>query len=202
MDPPNARPKLTIRRTYRYRIYPTKRQVEALESQLAFCCDLYNAALEQRRDWWRRGRHVTRYEQHHQLTELRATGIYPPDMAVKAQRDPLNRVDLAFQAFFRRVKAGEKPGYPRFHSKQRYDSLTWPWEKGAGLRNNRLYLQGIGCIRVKWHRQLPRDSNLHTSRVRRSCGKWYVCFSLEFEQPEPLDPARPVVGIDLGVATF
>ncbi len=97
-----------------------------MEAQLSFACELYNAALEQRRDAWRRGRRtVTLSEQFRDLTDVRAAGIGPVAMNCTAMRDPLRRLDRAFEAFFRRLKAGVKPGYPRFRSSRRYDSLTW-----------------------------------------------------------------------------
>jgi putative transposase len=106
-----------LRRTYRYRIYPTVRHRFALDAQLGFACQLYNAALEQRRYAWR-GRHrsVSLYEQFRELTEVRAASMGPAHMSCSAMRDPLRRLDRAFAAFFRRVKAGTKPGHPRYRS--------------------------------------------------------------------------------------
>lgn len=115
-----------LRRTYRYRLYPTAKQRLAIQAQLAFACELYNAGLEQRRDAWRRrNRSLTLFEQFRDLTDLRAAGLGPPKMACEAMRDPLRRLNWAFSGFFRRVKAGQKPGYPRFRSRRRYSSLTW-----------------------------------------------------------------------------
>ena len=115
-----------LRRTYRYRIYPTARQRLALEAQLRFACELYNAALEQRRDAWRSQRRALNYvTQCRELTDVRAAGLGPVQMNCTAMRDPLRRLDRAFAAFFRRVKARTNPGYPRFRASRRYDSLTW-----------------------------------------------------------------------------
>ena len=90
-----------LRRTYRYRIYPTVRQRSAIEAQLGFACQLYNAALEQRRYAWR-GRHqpVSLYEQFRELTDVRAASMGPANMSCCAMRDPLRRLDRAFAAFF------------------------------------------------------------------------------------------------------
>lgn len=132
-----------LRRTYRYRIYPTVRQRLALEAQLGFACQLYNAALEQRRyAWGGRRRSVSLYEQFRELTDVRSATMGPDHMSCSAMRDPLRRVDRAFTAFFRRVKLGTKPGYPRFRSARRYDSLTW--QSGWSVRLDRLVLGGIG----------------------------------------------------------
>jgi putative transposase len=189
-------------RTYRYRIYPTLRHRLALEAQLRFASQLYNAALEQRRDAWRSRRHSIGYvAQCRDLTEIRAAGMGPSDMSCSAMRDPLRRLDRAFAAFFRRRKAGVTPGYPRFRSARRYDSLTW--DAAWTLKEGRLALHGIGHLKVKWHRALPSSGIIRTVTVRRVAGRWYASFSLQIPVP-PEVPARakPAVGIDLGITYF
>jgi putative transposase len=191
-----------LKRTYRYRIYPTVRQRLALEAQLGFACQLYNAALEQRRYGWR-GRHrsFSLYEQFRELTDVRAAGMGPAKMSCSAMRDPLRRLDRAYDAFFRRVRAGTKPGYPRFRSARRYDSLTL--DSGWGLRNSRLALQGIGNVKVKWHRPLPTSAVVCTVTVRRMAGRWFACFSLEVPRsPQVATAGRSAVGLDLGIEHF
>ncbi len=191
-----------LNRTYRYRIYPTARLQLALEAQLGFACQLYNAALEQRRYAWR-GRHlsVSLYEQFRELTAVRAARMGPAQMSCSAMRDPLRRLDRAFAAFFRRVNAGVKPGYPRFRSVRRYDSITW--DSGWGLHHGRLALQGIGQVRVKWHRPLPVSAVVRTVTVRRVAERWYACFSLRVSaSPQVAAAGRPAVGLDLGIHNF
>jgi putative transposase len=115
-------------------------------------------------------------------------------------QDVVMRVDLAFQAFFRRVKAGEKPGYPRFKGKGQYSSITYPQNgNGAALNDRTLTLSRIGAVKVVMHR--PIEGAIKTVTVQRSAGKWYVCFSCEVE-PQPLPPSAEVVGVDLGLKTF
>jgi putative transposase len=113
-------------------------------------------------------------------------------------------VDKSFAAFFRRVKAGEIAGYPRFRSRSRYDSLTYPsWSDGCALRaTGRLYLQGVGELKIKWHRRLPADARIKTVTAKREAGRWYVCFSLEMAEPEPLPLCDVAVGVDVGLTTF
>ncbi len=189
-----------LQRTYRYRLYPTSKQRVALESQLAFACELYNAALEQRRDaWCRRHRNVSYAAQCRDLTDVRAHGVGLPGMSCHAMRDPLRRADRAFAAFFRRVKVGEKPGYPRFRPRRRYDTLTWDqW----ALRESRLALPGIGHLRIRWHRPLASDADLRTVTVRRHTRHWYVGFALERPKPAAAPPAGHRVGLDLGINIF
>ena len=191
----------TVYRTYRYRISPTRQQQLALEAQLGFACDLYNAALEQRRYAWRAGVRMGYFQQCRDLTELRAAGDGPTQMSCSAMRNPLQRVEWAFQAFFRRVKAGKKPGYPRFRSRRRYDSLTWDF--AWSIREGRLALQGIGHIKVRWHRALPPSATVRTVTVRRAAGRWYACFALALPIPtRPVRSSMPAVGLDLGVRNF
>ena len=168
-----------VNRTYRFRIYPTRRQRLALEAQLGFACDLYNAALERRR-YACRGRHrsITLYDQFRELTDVRAAGD-GPQMSCSAMRSPLRRLDLAYQAFFRRVKAGDKAGFPRFRSRRRYDSLTL--DSAWSIQERRLAVQGIGHLKVKWHRELPASAKVYTVTVRRVVGRWYACFVLALQ---------------------
>lgn len=187
-----------MKRTFRYRLYPTRHQAEALNDQLAFSCDLYNAALEQRREWWKRGQRTGFYEQCRELT-----GQMPRGMNRNVGEDALRRLDRAFEAFFRRCRQGEKPGYPRFRSKARYDSLTWRKKGGGYTVGERLRLQGAGHIRVRWHRPLPEGAQIRTVTVRRTAsGKWFVSFALDGVEPTPLPPTDEAVGIDLGITTL
>jgi putative transposase len=108
------------------------------------------------------------------------------------------RVDLAFKAFFRRVKAGEEPGYPRFKGFGRYDSFTF---KQSGFRlGGKLYLSKIGDVKIKLHR--PIEGQVKTLTIQRDrLGNWYACFSCIVE-PKELPPTDKVIGIDLGLTTF
>ena len=193
-----------MRRTYRYRLYPTRRQAAALGAQVDEACRLYNAALDERHSAWRmNGVSLRCLDQANQLKAIRAAG-HLGVANFSACQDVLRRVERTFAAFFRRVKAGEQPGYPRFRSRSRYDSLTWPsWGDGCTLRSNgRLHLQGVGDIKVNWHRPLPTETRLKTVTAKREAGRWYVCFSVEVPKPEPLPPSELAVGIDVGLTTF
>src|SRR5436853_4299151 len=141
--------------TYKYRLYPSRTQIEALTAQLSEACRLYNAALQERRDAWRINREsINYYTQANQLKEIRANG----DLTLanfSACQDVLRRVDKAFKAFFRRVKRKEKAGYPRFKSHSRFDSITYPaYGDGCKLVDSKLRLQGIGLIKIKLHRSI------------------------------------------------
>ncbi len=166
-----------MRKTYKYRLYPSAAQATALEAQLGEACRLYNAALQERRHAYQRcGISLTYYDQANQLKAIRAEGSC--ELAnFSACQEVLRRVDKTFKAFFRRVQTGQKAGYPRFKARRRFDSYTFPsYGDGCRLTDARLYLQGIGHLKVKLHR--PVEGAIKTITVKRECGKWYTCFSV------------------------
>jgi len=190
-----------LRKTLKYRLYPTRDQVEAMNHQLGEACRLYNAGVQERRDAWCINREsVNYYMQANQLKEIRANG----DLSLanfSACQDVLRRVDQTFKTFFARVKRGERAGFPRFKSHTRFDSLTFP-SYGDGCRlldNEKLRLQGIGQVKVKLHRAI--EGNIKTVTVKREQGRWYVCFSVECE-PKLLPPSAASVGVDVGLKEF
>jgi putative transposase len=188
-----------MRKTFRYRLYPTKAQVETLEHQLELCRELYNAALQERRDAWRIGRVSLGFNA--QSAQLPAIKAERPEMAgiySQVLQAVLHRVDKNFQAFFRRTKQGLKAGFPRFRSVARYDSLTYP-QLGFALEARHLKLAKIGRIKIKLHRALR--GKIKTLTLKREADKWYACFSVE-DEAEPLPESREAIGIDVGLRVF
>ena len=118
----------TVRKTFEYKLKPTLAQEQALETVLRRCRTLYNAALEQRKTWWERGQSqgATYYQQKGELPDLKAACPEYTEVNAQVVQDVLLRLDRTFQAFFRRVTAGETPGYPRFQGRGRYNSFTYP----------------------------------------------------------------------------
>jgi len=115
-------------------------------------------------------------------------------------QDVSTRIDLAFRAFFRRVKSGQKPGYPRFKGKGRYDSFTYP-QSGFKLLKNVVQLSKIGGVKIKLHR--PIEGTIKTCTVRRtSTGKWFVTFTCEIEHKPVEQSIEPAIGIDMGLTSF
>src|SRR5215471_11807758 len=114
-------------KTFKYRLYPTKRQQRLLDQQLEECRWLYNDLLAERRDAWEQRQESLRYyDQARSLPALKAERPALAGVHSQVLQNVAVRLDLAFNAFFRRVKAGETPGYPRFRGRGRYDSLTFP----------------------------------------------------------------------------
>jgi putative transposase len=113
-------------RTHRFRVHPTVKQANALERALRLQCELYNAALEERRGAWRWERRSVSYvRQCRTLTELREVRPEVLEFGVTMSRGTLTRLDRAFSAFYERCKRGEKPGYPRYKARSWFDSLQW-----------------------------------------------------------------------------
>jgi putative transposase len=192
-----------MRKTFKYRLYPTSAQRTALEKQLDCCRWVYNKALETRRDTWQNeGKGLSCYDTVKMLPEWKEAEPWLKQGHAQAMQEALQRLDLAFQAFFRRVKNGENPGYPRFRGHDRYDSFTYPQEKGNWrfLDNGRVRLSKIGHVKIKLHRPIVGTAKTLTIR-RDSLGNWYACFSCEFT-PEPLSPVAAVVGVDMGLESF
>lgn len=191
-------------KTYKYRLYPTKAQKQKLDENLNLCRVLYNTALSQRKTAYRQQRiSLNYYDQASELKEVKE--CLPEYKYIHSQvlQDVLKRVDKAFQNFFRRVKLGEKPGYPRFKGYGWYDSFTYP-QSGFSLSDNskgsqRLKLSKFGSIKIKLHRAIK--GKIKTCSIKRELDNWYVCFSCEV-QPEPLLKTQKSVGIDVGIEKY
>jgi putative transposase len=193
-----------MRRAYKFRLRPTVRQHVALGQCLASHRELYNAALQERRDAWRlQGASVSYGDQSAQLREIREVR---PDVATwsfSSQQATLRRLNRAFAGFFRRVNAGETPGYPRYKPAHRFDSVEWP-KDGDGCRwqpdTRKVYLQGIGHLNVTVHRQV--EGRVKTIQIRREGHHWMLVLSCDEVPTRPLTPTRAAVGIDVGIASF
>ena len=193
------------RKTYKFQLKPTPDQDRVLESVLWRCRTLYNTALEQRKTWWERGqgKSATYYQQATELPDLKAT--CPEYALVHSQvlQDVLRRLEKTYQAFFRRVAAGEKPGYPRFQGQGRYNSFTYPQygaHGGAVLDGAVLTLSKIGRIRIRLHR--PLEGTPKTVTICREADGWYACISCSEVPAQPLPPTGCETGIDVGLKVF
>ncbi|MCE5337677.1 MAG: transposase [Methanomicrobiaceae archaeon] len=187
-------------KAYHYRLYPTKSQATLLEQTLEICRWVYNDTLALRKDAWEQDqRSISLYETNKILTQWKQDRPDLKQVHSQVLQNAQMRVDLAFKAFFRRVKSGEKPGYPRFKGKGRYDSFTYP-QYGFNLDGDRLHLAKIGDVRVVLHR--PVEGSIKTLTIRRSAtGKWYACFSVEYD-PDFVPQKETAVGIDVGLESF
>ena len=165
-----------------------------LEQTLGVCQSLYNDALQERRDAWQTCRQsVNYYQQANQLSACKAVDASMVTVHSQVLQDVLRRVDKTFQAFFRRGH-----GFPRFRSRNRYDSFTYP-QVGFEVDDNHLKLSKIGNLKLKLHR--PITGQIKTLTIKRENGMFYACFSVAL-LPEPLPANDHVVGIDMGLEWF
>ncbi len=193
-----------MRRSYVFRLRPTSRQHIALAACVEAHRELYNAALQERRDGWAHSKTRIGYgDQSAQLTEIRSAC---PDQAVwsfSSQQATLRRLNKAFQGFFRRVKAGQTAGYPRFKGGARFDSVQWP-KDGDGARwlpqAKRVYLQGVGQVKVHLHRQVA--GRVKTIQIKRQGRRWMLVLSCDDVPANPLPATGRQAGIDVGIVCY
>jgi putative transposase len=189
------------KQAYKFKLYPTRKQEQLLTWVLDRARELYNAALQERKDAYRMaGKSITYYDQANQLPEIKEIREEYQDIHSQVLQDVLRRVDKAMKAFFRRVKAGEKPGYPRFQGRNRYDSFTYPQGGYSLTADNRVCLSKIGSIKVKLHRKL--QGTIKTVTIKQEGDEWYIVFSCEVEPAKRLPYTDEDIGIDLGLTHF
>ncbi|HXN24833.1 MAG TPA: transposase, partial [Candidatus Dormibacteraeota bacterium] len=188
---------MSSRKTFKFRLYPNRKQREQMLATLDACREIYNAGLQERIGAWRRRTLVNYDAQQNQLPEIKAIRTELLDLYSHALQDPLPRLDKAFKAFFRRCKSGPTPGFPRFKGRNRFDSFTYP--DGFKLSGGRLQLSKIGNIKVKQHRSMEGKSK--TVTIKRECGGWYATFVVEFE-PVALVRKDTEIGVDVGLESF
>jgi putative transposase len=193
----------SVRKTYKEKLRLTPEQARQLDVILWRCRTLYNVALEQRKTAWERCHvSVKRFAQEAELANIRAE--FPEYAAIHAHvlQDVLARLDKTYRAFFRRVQAGEKPGYPRFQGRNRYHSFTYKeYGRGARLDNGYLVLSKIGRIAVHWSRR-PIQGTIKTVTISKEADGWYVCFSCVDVPAQPLPLTGQETGIDVGLKVF
>lgn len=190
--------------SYKYRLYPNCEQRETLDRILWIHRGLYNDALTERRLAWEKNRKSINYTT--QASQLKAIREFDEDAAwlnYSSIQQTLRRLDKAFQAFFRRVKAGETPGYPRYKGRHRFNSVRYVYGDGLRLCDGRLYVQRVGDVRLFQHRPLPDDSEIKSAIIKRDgLGNWYVILQIEMPDPEPLPDPLEAVGVDMGLLSF
>jgi putative transposase len=191
-----------VRKTYQYKLKPTPERARLLDRTLMLCRHVYNAAICERREAWRKcGVSVPYYQQKAELPGIKEALPEYAEVHSQVLQDVVLRVDRAFQAFFRRIREGQTPGYPRCHGRDRYSSFTYPqFANGARLDNGFLVLSKIGRIGVRWSR--PLEGTPKTVTISREADGWYVCFSCADAPVQPLPATGQETGIDLGIEAF
>lgn len=191
-----------MRRAFKYRLYPNADEARELNIMLETHRRLYNAALAQRKDAWEKEKKAVYYgDQSAWYKKERETNRFFAKINFSSAQATLRRLDKAFRNFFRRVKNGEKPGYPRFKSCNRYESVEFPsYGDGIRLLGNRLRIQHVGRIKVKMHR--PLEGKIKTVTLKREGEHWYAVFSCDLGDVLIPKSTLPEVGIDMGLERF
>lgn len=190
--------------SYKFRLNPTTAQTTLLKKSLELCRWVYNETLATRKNAWEKEKkNIGFYETKRLIPQWKK--VKPELSTVHSQvlQDIPERIEYAFRAFFRRIKAGETPGYPRFKGEGRYDSITYPqYGNGVILKEQGLYLSKIGLVKVNFHRQIPSNCIIKRVTIKREATSWYVCFSIEEQAVKQSKCGKGIVGIDLGCKTF
>ena len=185
---------LKIRRTFKYRLYPNRRQREALRATLEVCRQLYNDALQERREAWKTCRtSVTFPMQSARLPACKQADAAMRKVYSQVLQDVLHRVDKTYKAFYRRGG-----GFPRFKGKGWFDSFTDP-QLGFRVNGRQLSVSKMGNVKVKLHR--PLAGEMKTLTLKHESGNWYACFSCLVDS-ELLPENDWAVGIDVGLECF
>ena len=219
-------------KAYKYRLYPNTTTEKQLFWTLSRCREVYNAGLSERKDAYQiherhtlmqtedghvvlaqmqanmKVRAVSYYEQKRDLVDIKQARPEYNDIASHVLQDVMLRLEKAMQAFFRRIREGQTPGFPRFQGRNRYCSFTYPDGAGWKLAISKepegkhkgkavLHLSKIGEVRVVLHR--PLEGKIKTCTIKHEVGQWYAVFSCEVPGPEKVSVSYEDVGIDLGV---
>jgi putative transposase len=190
-----------MHKVYKFRLYPTKAQTTKLERTLELCRQVYNETLAYRKDKYEQEHiSVSNYATHNLLPVWKKNAPELKGVFSQTLQEVQERVELAFRAFFRRVKNGENPGYPRFKGYGWYDSFTYP-QMGFKFSGDKLTLSKIGDVYIRLHREVEGDVKRVIIR-RNSNGKWYASLTVECEVTVVPKDRIPAIGIDMGLTSF
>lgn len=192
----------------KYRLYPSKSQQSKINGMLEICRQVYNSMLLSRKVSYEvENKTLSRYEQQNQLPvwkdKIDSDGnmLFPElkDIYSHTLQDVANRVDLAYKAFFRRVKNGETPGFPRFKGRNQYNSLTYTENVSFTVNKSDIKFAKIGNVKAIIHRQLPGEPR--QCILSKQGNDWYACIAVEVEK-ETLSESNKIIGMDMGLEKF
>jgi putative transposase len=191
-----------MRRAFKFRLFTNLNQSRELDIALESHRRLYNACLDQRKTAYETDGTSIRYaDQSAWFKAERETNPYFARLNFSAGQATMRRLEKSFANFFRRVKAGEKPGYPRFKGRDFFNSIEYPSHgDGIRLKGNRLRVQHVGVIRVKLHRGV--EGKIKTLSLKREAGKWFLVVSCDLGDVAVEPSVNPAVGIDVGLKSF
>ena len=201
------------RRKVTFKLYPNPAQAARLEAWTRLHCELYNAALQERIEAYRKaGKSISYYDQQNSLPEIKTARPELIELGSHALQQTLRRLDLAFQAFFRRVKTGESPGFPRFKASKRFAGFSYPdpagWKlhphgpRGATLRI------GSGhdalMLRARGQHRFGTGVAPNELTVLRRHGQWFAALTLRVPETAcaRVRTDHQLRGVDFGVTDW
>ena len=190
-------------RSFKFRLYPTRKQSLQMRLHLGICRELYNAALQERRDAWRLAKKSIRYlDQQNALPEVKQSRPDVAEVHSQVLQNVLQRVNLAFEGFFKRLKENKgKAGYPRFRHQDSYFSMCFSQATKVRVEARKLHLPWYGKIKVKAHRLLQGTPKTLTLFLEND--KWYASISCEMGEKPKIDlKPKTVRAIDLGLKSL
>jgi len=194
---------VTMLRTFKYQLYPTKSQRTIFEFWLELCRWVYNKTLWIRKSSWEENQtSLNLFDTNRLLTQWKTENLSLKKIHSQVLQNVQRKVDEAFKAFFLRLKRKETPGYPRFKSQGRLDSFCFPqYPGGCHLDGNILKSKLLRNIKLNLHR--PVEGVIKTTTFKKTpTGKWFVSFSCEVPTKIFLSLTGKSVGIDLGLENF
>lgn len=184
-------------RTYRFRLYPTKEQQSTLNDILWAACWLYNRALDYRRKRWSESRKsINYYAQARMWRDWRNEEPQENPLRLlnmSAGQQVLRRLDRTYKQFFK----GQR-GFPRFKKASRFNSVNYKPGDGVQVKDNRLYVQNVGLVKVRWHRELP-ESKLKNIVVLRKPSGWFVLLQIDLPEQSVEKSTNAPAGVDIGI---
>lgn len=197
-------------RTFKYRLRPNKKQAEALDLMLWYSRTLYNLALEQRiKVYQETGKGANYLKQWPYFRDLRNAN---PDtyglLNASSLQHLLRRLDKAFERFYKRVKLGQVPGFPKFKKRKEFKSIEFTYKDGCKLHSKPdgrmcLYILRVGEIRMCFHRPLPNDARIKHVVLRCDNERWYAILMMELPKLEVhRQETGNEIGLDMGLLTL
>ena len=194
-----------MKKSFQFRIYPTKNQEVALNRTLSTCRHLYNDSLEERKrqselnelertfgvTLWGKPEWLNYYDQANSLSGSKTD--FQKNVFSQVLQNVLKRVDRSFKNFFNGF------GYPRFQGRNRYNSLTYP-QSGFSIKDGKLNLSKIGAIKIILHRAI--EGTIKTCTIKKDIDQWYVTFSCEIDIPAIPVEIKSKTGIDVGLSSL
>ncbi len=187
-----------MKKSYKFRLYPIRKQEKRLETALDQACFLYNQLLDiHQQIYLGEKRTLSEFDMNNLLKDFETRQLHS-----QVKQNIPKRINDAFQHFFRRIKNGEKTSFPKFHKRIFYNSITFPQYKQEVYPNNRLYVSKIGMIKIKKHREI--EGTIKTLTIKKENDEWYAIFSCDKVPIEKVDNnfKSEVEGLDVGIKKF